>query len=142
MAGSPNVNPAIGDWARRQVGMAHGWKDLTTLSLWDDMTIQAAVIYEQYVGTSINMHIAAIGRRWLTRQFLHAAFDYPFNQLRVVRVTGLVPDSNEASKRFCEHLGFVHEGRVRKAATDGSDLIVFGMLREECRHLEILNGKA
>ena len=49
------------------------------------------------------------------------------------RVTGLVHDNNHDARRFDEHLGFKQEGVLRKAAPDGDDMIVYGMLREECR---------
>lgn len=141
MSGGPNVNIAVAEWARKKIGIEHGWPQCSTLSLWDDMTILAAVVYEGYVGNNICMHVAAEGKHWLNRQFLYACFDYPFNQLKVDRVTGCVPDSNEAAKRFDEHLGFQREGLLRKASQDGSDLIVYGMLRAECRFLEKRLGR-
>lgn len=138
LAGAPNVNPAISKWAQQRMKLGYGWKNCTTLSLWDDMTILAAVIYEDYTGRGISMHVAAEdGKRWLNRAFLRAAFNYPFNELKVDRVTGLVPDSNEAAKKFDEHLGFIREGRIRGGSEDGSDMIVYGMLRKECRFLEM-----
>ena len=83
------------------------------------------------------MHIAAVpGRRWMTRDFLRVAFRYPFWQLGCRRVTGYVPASNADALRFDLHLGFVQEGRMREALPDGEDVIVLGMLRNECRWLE------
>lgn len=141
LAGRPDINAVVSDWVRRKVGLEHGWPQCSTLSLWDDVTILAAVVYEGYVGNNVCMHVAAEGKHWLNRQFLYAAFDYPFNQLKVDRVTGCVPDSNEAAKRFDEHLGFKREGLLRRASQDGTDLIVYGMLREECRFLERKLGR-
>lgn len=133
---------AVGEWARKKMGLPHPWTGFTTLSLWDDCEILAAVIYENYSVNAISMHVAAVdGRRWLNKAFLHQAFDYPFNQLKVDRVTGLVPDSNEAAKRFDENLGFVREGLIRRGSHDGTDLILYGMLREECRFLEKPHGQ-
>jgi RimJ/RimL family protein N-acetyltransferase len=69
----------------------------------------------------------------LSRHFLKEAFRYPFEQLCVDRITGLVPARNLEAQRFDEHLGFVLEGRARRALPDGDDLLIYGMLREECR---------
>ena len=138
MVGGQNVDGMVAMWAAQRMGLPRAWNQCTTLSLWDDAVIQCAVIYESYSPRNVSMHVAAVdGKAWLNRAFLKAAFDYPFNQLKVERVTGLVPDSNEAAKRFDEHLGFKREGVMRGAADDGSDLIVYGMLRSECRHLEM-----
>jgi RimJ/RimL family protein N-acetyltransferase len=138
MCGGVNVDGMVARWAADRMGLkGELWAKYTTMSLWDDAVIQAAVIYEGYSPKNICMHVAAIdGKAWLNRAFLKAAFEYPFNQLKVERVTGLVPDSNEAAKRFDEHLGFKREGIMRGASDDGSDMIVYGMLRSECRHLE------
>jgi hypothetical protein len=139
--GGPNVDGMVAIWAAQRMGLGRPWKECTTLSLWHDAVIQAAVIYESYSPRNLNMHVAAIeGKAWLNRAFLRAAFQYPFGQLKVERVTGLVPDSNEAAKKFDEHLGFKREGLMRGAADDGSDLIIYGMLRSECRHLEKQRG--
>ena len=79
------------------------------------------------------MHIASDGsRNWLSRDFLAAMFAYPFVQLRLHRVTGLIAASNADSLRFARHIGFRDEGVMREGAPDG-DMMVLGMLRRECR---------
>lgn len=135
-AGGPNVNPAVAEWARKRIGMAYTWRDFTTMSLWDDGTILAAVIYDGFVGIDVKMHIASGRVNWLDRRFLYAAFAYPFNELKVSRVTGLISATNQKSRKFAESLGFVKEGECRRGSPDGSDLIIYGMLREECRFME------
>lgn len=95
----------------------------------------AAVVYNYYSRCDIAMHVAAVpGRRWMTRAYLQAVFQYPFLQLKVNRVSGYVPAKNWDVQRFDEHLGFIREGVMRKALED-DDVIVYGMLKEECRFL-------
>jgi RimJ/RimL family protein N-acetyltransferase len=101
----------------------------------------AGVVYDGYTRINIDMHVAAEGVRWLTREFLGEAFRYPFVQLSVRRVTGKVPATNAAARRFDEHLGFTYEGTIRQALPGGEDLIVYGMLKSECRWLEVGNGQ-
>jgi RimJ/RimL family protein N-acetyltransferase len=69
----------------------------------------------------------------MTRSYLRAVFRYPFVQLGVRRVSGFVPASNAQAIRFNEHLGFKREGLMREALWD-DDVIVFGMLRQECKY--------
>lgn len=101
----------------------------------DDGALVAGVLYNHYHPPSIMMHVGAVeGRMWLTREFLHAAFDYPFNQLKCKRVTALVPKKNRAARQFDEHLGFKLEGCMRQALAD-DDMLVYGMLRSECKYI-------
>lgn len=98
----------------------------------------AGCVYQNYTKTDIHMHAAALpGKRWLSKAYLGECFRYPFEQLGCARVTGLVPARNEVAQGFDEHLGFVLEGRVRRILPDGDDLIIYGMLREECRWLKV-----
>lgn len=111
-------------------GKGHG-----TIGLMDgDGQILAGVVYDMFRGYDVQMHIAAVkDRKWLTKTFLRECFRYPFVQLGVKRVTGLVAASNTDARRFDEHLGFVLEGRVRHGIADGDDLLIYGMLKDECR---------
>lgn len=98
-----------------------------------DGELIAAVVYTLMTECDISMHVAAMpGKRWLSRAFLELAFQYPFTQLGLRRVSAFVPSTNAAALNLNKHLGFVEEGRMRDAVTDG-DVIVLGMLKKECR---------
>ena len=113
--------------------------EYTALASVDNTGIIVGVIYNNFTSDSRNkivdcqMHVASRpGAKWATRDFLFHAFNYPFNQMGCVRVTGPVKASNETALKFDKRLGFVEEGRLRKAM-DGEDLIILGMLKDECR---------
>jgi len=96
----------------------------------------AGVLYDDYNGSNIWMHVAATpGRQWLNREYLFACFAYPFNQLNVKRVSGWVEASNTDARRFDEHLGFQQEAVLSGAARDGGDVIIYRMFKEECRYV-------
>ena len=108
------------------------------IGLEEDGILIAGVVYNLYNGPSICMHVAAEpGKRWLSKDFLYRAFAYPFLQLNCSRVTGLVRVDNIEARRFDEHLGFVQEGVIRRGASNGLDMILYGMLKEECRWLGV-----
>lgn len=110
----------------------------TAIGLEEDGNLVAGVVYNLYNGPSICMHVAAEpGKRWMTKDYLYRCFAYPFEQLGCTRVTGLVKADNMEARRFDEHLGFKQEGIIRKGATDGTDMILYGMLKEECRWLGV-----
>lgn len=96
----------------------------------------AGVVYDQFNGVNMQMHVASDGtRRWLRREYLHACFDYPFNQAKVKRVTGLVGEGNIAAQRFDEHLGFVLETTLKGAHPSG-DLLVYVLWKEACKWIK------
>ena len=108
------------------------------IGLEQDGELIAGVVFNLYSPPSICMHVAAVpGRRWMTREYLFRCFAYPFLQLNCTRITALVREHNEQSQKFVEHIGFVKEGVMRQGSEDGSDLIVYGMLKDECRYLGI-----
>ena len=96
----------------------------------------AGVVYSDFNGVNVNMHVASDGtRRWMTREYLWTCFDYPFNQAKVKRITGLVGEGNTQSQRFNEHLGFELETTLKLAHPSG-DLLVYVLWREKCRWLK------
>lgn len=117
------------------------WGNFNALGLIRNDNLVAGVIYNDYSPTNAYIHIGAEdGCRWMTRDFLFAVFDYPFNQLGLRRLTGLVREHNKRAMRFDEHLGFVREGRLRDFFSDG-DAIVYGMKRDECRFISRLEQR-
>jgi RimJ/RimL family protein N-acetyltransferase len=110
--------------------------DAVAIGLEDNGELIAGVVFNLYNGPSISMHVAAVpGKFWLTKEFLFRVFAYPFLQLGCRRVTGLVRVDNFKAQKLDEHLGFKREGLLRQACEDGTDMIVYGMLKSECRFL-------
>lgn len=102
--------------------------------------IRAGVVYNDYNGVNLCMHVASDGtKQWLRREYLWTCFDYPFNQARVSRVTGLVGEGNIEARRFDEHLGFKLETRLKGAHPTG-DLLVYVMWRDDCKWLREKNA--
>lgn len=129
---------AVGAWFATQFEFPQAMGPATYVGLLDTDTGQlvAAVKYDGYNKTSLNIHVAAAAKGWLTREFLWFTFHYPFEQLGVQRLTGLVPESNLPARRFNEHLGFIFEAALEKACSDGR-LLVYRMFREDCRWLTL-----
>lgn len=101
----------------------------------EDGRLVAAVAFNDFNGANMCIHVASDGsKNWLNKHFLKCVFDYAFNHCKVKRLTGIVPSSNIAARRFDEHLGFVEEARLKDAHPDG-DLILYRMRKEDCRFL-------
>lgn len=106
------------------------------LGLEKDGNLVAGVVYEGFNKYNVWMHVAAVpGKRWMTKEYLRASFRYPFVQLGCKRVSGYVEASNYAARSFDEHLGFRQEAVLKGAASDGGDVILYVMRREDCRFI-------
>lgn len=102
-------NPAVVRFVARHAG-ADDFTANAALGMHKDGQIIAGVVFDNYTGRNIFMHVAGIGRHWLTREFLWMGFDYPFNQLGLERVSGLVTETNTAAMTFDKHLGLARRG--------------------------------
>lgn len=101
-----------------------------------DGELVAGAIYEGINQHNAWVHLAGKpGRQWMTREFLRYGFYYPFVELGLSRLSGYVNESNLEARRLDEHLGYREEARLKGAAPDGGDVIIYVMWRDECRFL-------
>lgn len=120
----------IGPWVCERTGGRYEPLTSTAIGMEDEGAITAGVVYDMFNGRSICMHVAI--ERPVSRKFTRMAFDYPFNQLKVSKVLGLVDSTNEKALRFDRLLGFVEEARIEGAGKTG-DLLILSMTRQQCR---------
>jgi hypothetical protein len=100
-----------------------------------DGELLGGVIYQDHFPpTSICIHVASWDPRWLSRDFLWAIFDYPFNVIGVDNVIGLVNETQPDVLAFDLKIGFEERYRL-PGIVPGGDLIVLYMERGKCRWL-------
>jgi hypothetical protein len=100
-----------------------------------DGEMVAGIIYEGYNFQSIWAHIAAVpGSNWLNKEYLRFCCRYPYETCKVRMVLGYMDARNAQALRFAKHLGFKEETRITEAATDGGDIVILKMRREDCRY--------
>lgn len=105
--------------------------DASAIGLEKDGQLVAGTIYCDFLGQSVCMHTAI---EHMNRDFLGYCFYYPFEELQVKKVLGLVDSFNSRAIQLDLHLGFVLESTIKDASTDG-DLLIFSMTRDQCRWL-------
>lgn len=125
----------VGAWVCSRLGSEFNERLDSAIGLERDGKLIAGVVYDNYLGGSICIHVASEGSHWLTRDFLRAVFGYPFNQLQVRKLIGPVDSDNFEARRFDEHLGFIPEAVLKDAGRHG-DLILYSMTRQQCRFLK------
>lgn len=127
----------VGPWVCERTGGTFEPNTSTAIGWEEDGELRAGVLYDQYNGRSICMHVASDGsRRWMTREYLGVCFDYPFHQLGVNRIIGLVDSTNQQALRFDLALGFKIECEIEDAGKTGS-LVILSMSKDSCRWLKL-----
>lgn len=130
-------NPArVWAFVREQVPVESS-SGMRGLGLERDGKLVAGVLYEGWNGHNVWMHVAITPGARITREYTRYCFHYPFVELGCRRVSGYVEASNAAARRFDEHLGFRQEAVLRGAASDGGDVLLYVMWREECRYVQV-----
>lgn len=130
-------NTRVGPWICQRAGGKFSPETSQCIGLERDGDLVAGVLFEGYNGRSIRMHVASDGtRQWLTREFLAVAFAYPFLQLKVQKILGLVDSTNENAMAFDKALGFKVEHIIEGAGKTGS-LVILSMSEADCRWLRL-----
>lgn len=99
----------------------------------DGFLVSGACFHNFFGSGSYMSGASSKPRRWATRPALAGIFAYAFKTLSLQRLTTLVAVDNALAQSWNEKSGFQREGLMRKAGDGGVDLIVYGMLEQECR---------
>jgi RimJ/RimL family protein N-acetyltransferase len=128
----------VAAFVTQHTGMEFGETPYSGIAQIDALgNIVGGCIIHNFTQRDCHVHVAGLGNRWLTRRFLGEAFRYIFVKLGCRRCTGLVGASNTHALDFDLRLGFVHEGVLRKHLANDEDCHILGMLREECRWINV-----
>lgn len=122
-------------WAAEKIGLLRFKPDARAFGVTRDGILCAVVVFDCFSECDCNMHVASDGSGiWLTRKVLMHAFGYPFIEMKLRRVTALIPMKKTQAIKFNEHLGFKVEGFCPDAMPD-DDIQIRGMTRKECRYI-------
>ena len=131
----PQDWPRIADFVAERIGGGRKTDNFTAIGVESNDKLVAGVVYSDFNGSNIFAGIAGDGKRWLTPDFLWFMFHYPFEQLKVKRVSACVEQTNIVSQQFLEKRGFELACILKRAGKTG-DLLVYRMFKENCRYLE------
>lgn len=102
-----------------------------------DGELLGGVVYNDYTGESMGIHVAAYEDHWLNRDLLYVVFDYPFRQLGVKRLFSQMPEDNKVALHFNKRLGFEYVTRVEGVFRNNVACILTKMEATNCRYLSI-----
>ena len=128
----------IGAWVANRIDGKFDADTSSSIGLQKDGQTVAGVIYENWNKASIFCHIAIEGR--LTKAYLKAIFDYPFNVCQVKKIIVPVVSNHVKSIKLVTNMGFTEEARIANGSQDG-DMIFLTMTKENCRFLGVRYGQ-
>lgn len=108
-----------------------------TLSIWKDGRLAGGTIYERFSKRAIFLHIVGFEPNWFNRKFLWLGFHYPFEQLGVDKVFGLVSANRREELAFFMKLGFVIETSIKEVYSDNADQLVLRLEKKDCKWLKL-----
>lgn len=128
--------PDVIQWTEAKM-QGYGFDNPFGLGIIKDDKLVGGVVYDNYrpAAKTVSVSIALTSKTALTKDLLKRLFAYPFIDLGCNRLMATIDVNNHPSLKLCRALGFTQEGTLRKASPAGSDLAIFGMLRDECRWL-------
>ena len=99
-------------------------------------------LYTDYWGNggSCQLHTACFNKRAVSKAMMYLAFHYPFEQLKVKKIFGLVPERNVSARNFDLKLGFKIEYLTDDVFNhpDGiNGMYLMSMMKEDCRWLKM-----
>ena len=130
----------VADYVQGKLGCI-AFTNFTAIGVrYQDAFVGGVVYFNYYVVNEVPVSIEASFAfehpGWCRRGVLRALFAYPFNQLGVARFDACTARKNKRSRKVLKGLGFREEG-VRHKRYDGvDDLVMYGMLRDNCRWIK------
>jgi hypothetical protein len=96
--------------------------------------IHGMVGYCDWTQNSVRMHIAVESPiAW--RAMLRPGLEYPFCQVGVGMIVGVIRGGNAKSLRFAGAVGLKEIFRLKDGARAGEDIVFMQLLKEDCRYL-------
>jgi RimJ/RimL family protein N-acetyltransferase len=128
------IGEGIAEWVCKQTQNDFFPGAFQGIGIVKDGEIVCGVAFDGFNGSSIQIHVALKPGEKMTREWLRAVFDYPFNQLKVKKIIGIVDSGNPQALRFDKHIGFEEVAVIKDAARYG-DIHILTMTPEQCKFL-------
>lgn len=127
-----NGTPFLHKWLNERVSVSYS-TDFRAIGWAEYGVLKAVVGYTDANGKTAQIHVAAEGKNWMRREFLWYTFYYPFVQLKLNWLIGVVNANNAAALKMDTNIGFKEFCRIPDGYADGEDLIMLRLHRESPR---------
>lgn len=126
----------VSSWCESRIEHFSGWGSAPQAIGYEvGGCLKGGVVYTNF--TPANVFGSIVMEAPITKRFLYTMFWVPFVQWKCRHLSATIEESNVKSINLCQRWGFSVEGRLRESAINGEDVIIMGMLKRECRFLDI-----
>lgn len=126
-------NQHFGLWAAEKIGIPVGaFGQFSSMAFLRDGKLACVVVIGNYCPPVMcEAFIASVNPNWASKQNIQVWGRWVFGQLGVRRVNSYIEKKNKRSRKFVEGVGWKLEGTLRKAALNGDDLCIYGLLKHD-----------
>jgi len=121
------------DFLKERIGLTWS-QDLRMIGKVEDGVLVGVIGYNQYTGSSCQMHFAGDKKGWFSRKVLSEIFRYAFDVLNCKVVYAQVASSNAEALDIDRRVGFKDVVFLPDAHPDGG-VYLLQMFKEDCRWL-------
>ena len=114
----------VGAWVAKEVEQRCTWGSFYAMGAEVNGKIVSGVVFNNFNECNATAHIAVSKPTKLFLELLDHAVMYAFESCGLRRLTGLVEADNSKALKLDKHIGFIEEGVMKQAGSDGQDMIV------------------
>ena len=104
--------------------------------------IEWCIGFNAFLGKTCQIHVVNFNKKYTPRELLWATFDYPFRQLGLESLIGIVNSNNKLAMKYDQNLGFKEVYRFKGMHDNDGDIVVFEMKKADCRFIKELKDAA
>lgn len=114
----------VSAWVAKRVGQQSSWGDFYAMGAEHKGQLTAGLVFNGFTNSNATVHMAVSRPSKLFAEMLDHGVAYAFDTCKLLRLTALVEESNTRALRLNRHIGFQDEAVLRKAGTDGQDIMI------------------
>lgn len=120
-------------WAAAQLRGRYR-EDAQAIGVEHNGQLRAVAVIDTFSVRDCHLSVVSVpGPFWMSTSFARAVCAFIFLTASKPRCTCQIPDGNTAALVFAGRLGARHEGTLREAGPNGTDVLIYGMLKRDCR---------
>ena len=143
VADSPELKELAAEILLKEIGVQPSADQQSIL--WanpETKVIEWCIGFTNFIGKTCQIHVVNFNKKYTPRKLLWATFDYPFRQLGLESLIGIVNSNNEQAMKYDQNLGFKEVHRFVGLHDNGGDIVIFEMKKDECRFVKELANAA